>query len=365
MIGPVGNRMRAVLLKLHLWIGVSAAIFLVVLGITGSIMAFEGEIDHWLHPAIWYVKPSGAHLPESALIRAAEQRYAPAQVTAVHIFRERNLVQVMQTTDRAMVMVNPYDGTVQGKRTGPSRTERWLGYIHQLHTYLAPDPRSARAAAMAGSVAVQVAAFLLCLLVPIGAILWWRTKRVVIRWKGPWPRVCFDAHHAVGIWAGIFLFALGATGVLVGQGRMFYAVTHSQGRSPIPRVESSGAGAGPPIDIDRAMKIAREAIPDTSVTDVLLPRNPKGVYVVALRVPEETSEAVHSYVLIDQYSGQVLHKVDFRTDSLGYRAVRFNRSIHTGDILGTTGHVIAALSSLALVAMVITGLVIWLRKLAV
>jgi uncharacterized iron-regulated membrane protein len=89
MIRPVENRMRAALLKLHLWIGVSAAIFLVILGITGSIMAFEDEIDHWLHPAIWYVKPGAAPLPQSALIRAVEQRYAPAQVTAVHIFRER------------------------------------------------------------------------------------------------------------------------------------------------------------------------------------------------------------------------------------------------------------------------------------
>ncbi len=113
------------------------------------------------------------------------------------------------------------------------------------------------------------------------------------------------------------------------------------------------------------MKIARETIPGTTVTDLLLPLNPKGIYVVDLRLPEETSETVHSYVLIEQYSGQVLHKVDFRTDSPGYRAVRFNRSIHTGDILGTAGHVIVAVSSLLLVVMVITGLVIWLRKLGV
>jgi uncharacterized iron-regulated membrane protein len=86
---------------------------------------------------------------------------------------------------------------------------------------------------------------------------------------------------------------------------------------------------------------------------------------VTLRLPEEASESVHSYVEVDQYSGQVLHKVDFRTDSPGYRAVRFNRSIHTGDILGTAGHVIVSVASLLLVAMVITGLMIWLRKLAV
>ncbi len=93
-----------------------------------------------------------------------------------------------------------------------------------------PDPRSARVAAVLGEVVVQVAGFLLFLLVPIGAILWWRTKRATIQWKASWSRIRFDAHHTVGIWAGAFLFVAAVTGVLVGQGRLFYALTHSRGR---------------------------------------------------------------------------------------------------------------------------------------
>jgi uncharacterized iron-regulated membrane protein len=81
-------------------------------------------------------------------------------------------------------------------------------------------------------------------------------------------------------------------------------------------------------------------------------------------VPEETSEAAHSYIFIDQYSGKVLHAANFLTDSPGYRVIRFNRSVHTGDVWGAPGHVLVSLSSLLLVVMVITGLVIWLKKLA-
>jgi uncharacterized iron-regulated membrane protein len=281
----------------------------------------------------------------------------------VHIFRDRNLVQVFQMTDRTTVLVNPYDGTVQGTKTGASGTQRWLGYIHQLHTHLIPDPRSAQSAAEIGEVIVQIVGLLLCLLVPTGLILWWRTKRASIR-MGPWPRVVFDAHHAIGIWAGAFLFVAAVTGVLVGQGSLFFAITHSKRPSPVPKMESVAEGSGVAIEIDRAMEIARETIGGASITDVSLPRNSKGIYSVLLRVPEETSEAVRSHVMIDQYSGKVLHKVDFRTEPAGYRAVRFNRSIHTGDVFGTTGHLIVAASSLLLVVMVVSGLVIWLRKLA-
>jgi uncharacterized iron-regulated membrane protein len=80
--------------------------------------------------------------------------------------------------------------------------------------------------------------------------------------------------------------------------------------------------------------------------------------------PEETSEAAHSYVFVDQFSGSVVHTVNFLKDSPGYRVIRFNRSIHTGDIWGAPGHLIASLSSLLLVVMVVTGLVISLKKLA-
>jgi uncharacterized iron-regulated membrane protein len=94
------------------------------------------------------------------------------------------------------------------------------------------------------------------------------------------------------------------------------------------------------------------------------PLRAPGAYTVLMRVPEETSEAVHSSVTIDQYSGKVLVVHNYETESKGYRWIRFNRSIHTGDIFGLASHIVVSLSSLALVAMVITGFVIWWKKLA-
>jgi uncharacterized iron-regulated membrane protein len=84
-----------------------------------------------------------------------------------------------------------------------------------------------------------------------------------------------------------------------------------------------------------------------------------------MRVPEETSEAVHSSVAVDQFSGKVLRVQNFMTESLGYRVIRYNRSLHTGDVLGFWGHLIMSVTSLVLVGMVITGIVIWWKKLAI
>lgn len=355
---------RVALLKVHLWLGVISALFLILLGLTGSIIAFENDIDHWLHPSLFYVQVKPTKLTESELVQAVKQSVAPARVVSIHIFREPDLAQVMQLSDRSTVLIDPYNGRILGRRTGPSTTQRIVGYIHQLHTHLVPDPRVARQAAKIGSVIVQIAGFNLCLLVPIGLILWWRAKRFTLRSKGTWFRVCFDWHHTIGVCAAIFLFIAALTGVMVEREDMILWFTKSGGPARFPELHSASAGGAAPISVEQAEEIARRTIPGTSVTDVQLPRGPADVFVVILRVPEETSEAAHSYIFIDQYRGNVLHWVNFLTDSQAYRMIRFNRSIHTGDVWGTPGHIIMAVSSLMLVLMVVTGLVIWSKKLA-
>lgn len=359
---------RKILLTIHLYLGLASAIFLVILGLTGSIMAFESDIDHWLHPGLWYVSAGPRPLSEEELVHKVEDRFAPARVSTVHILRQPNLAQLMQTTDHAAVFVNPYDGSILGRRTGPARTQKMLGYIHQLHLRLVFDPRRAGFFAEVGKKIVSIAGLMLCLIVPIGVLLWWRTKRATLNWNVSWFRLCFDSHNAIGIYAALFLLVAAFTGVLIGFDfgeAAIYRLTHSSRPSfeaPPPSIPVVGASR---IGIDQAVEAARQAMPDATVADILLPLAPKASFSILMRVPEDTSETVHSRVAVDQYSGKVLKVVNFKTDSLGYRVIRFNRSIHTGDIWGLPSHIAVSVSSLLLVVMVITGIIIWWKKLAV
>jgi len=364
----VSEIVRNLLLKLHLYTGLVAAIFLVILGITGTIMAFEADIDHWVHPGLWYVQTAARKLPQQELVRTVQERFAPARVAGIQMFRDPRLAQVMQMSDRATVVIDPYSGAIRGRFTSPSRTVRTLGMIHQIHLRLAPDPRSWPKFSPIGKQIISYAGLLLVLSVPTGFILWWRTRRASIKWSGSWFRICFDAHHAMGIYAALFLFIAAVTGVLIGfdwGDEFLYSVTHSEPPARERPALSTPIQAADPIPIDRAVEIAQGAMPEAKPAAIQLPLNLKAAFNVLMRLPEETSEAVHSIVSIDQYSGAVLKVRNFKTDSLGYRVIRFNRSIHTGDVLGTPTHIIVSLSSLLLVAMVITGIVIWWKKLAV
>jgi len=368
MLSPTA---RKIVLTVHLYLGLAAGIFLAILGLTGSVMAFEGDLDHWLHPDLWYVTPGQKLLPENDLVSIAQNRFH-SRVLVVQFPRASNLAQLMQMTDGTAVYLNPYDGSVLGSKVGQNNSDRVLGYIHQIHLRLVPDPRSAPQLAEMGKIVVSCAGLVLLLLAPTGVILWWRAKRLTVQFKAanfkiPWHRVFHDSHQAIGIYAALFLAIASFTGILIGFGfgeKFFYAVTKS---SPPPRpqpVPSTLAPQAPSIMADEVLDIARHALPNATPSVMVRPMRPTGSYTVLMRVPEETSDAVHSSVAIDQYSGKVLAVHNFLTESAGYRAIRFNRSIHTGDIFGLASHIVVSLSSLALAAMVLTGFVIWWKKLA-
>ena len=72
--------MRKILLNLHLYAALTAAAFIALLGLTGTIMAFETELDHELHPKRSYVAPL-AHPPMSLAEIAAATPSSDAEVS--------------------------------------------------------------------------------------------------------------------------------------------------------------------------------------------------------------------------------------------------------------------------------------------
>lgn len=355
---------RKILLKVHLYLGLVSAIFLIILGLTGSIMAFEGDIDHWLHPHRWYVSVGQQVLPESVLIKTVEEHFASARVTMVQLPTQANIGQLMYLTHgsgpsstRTQVVVNPYDGNILYVGPGATKTQQTLAFIHQLHLRLL--------AGATGKLIISFVGLLLVFEVPLGVILWWRTKRASVKWQASGFRVAFDLHHAIGVYAAVFLFLAAVTGVLIGfdfAQRMFFTLTHS---SPIVRrnVTSTVVEGGTPIGVDKAIEIARQQMPTANVNFLQPPGSPRGVYTISLRLPGQPWSAINATASVDQYSGKLLQFQNLSTS--GYNAIRLNRSLHTGDIFGLPSRIVMSLTSLVLVAMVVTGVIIWWKKLAV
>jgi len=67
--------MRKLIFNLHLYGALIAGLFVVVIGVTGSIMAFEEDIDRFTHPGLYHVGAQGAAMAVADLLKAAQKAY--------------------------------------------------------------------------------------------------------------------------------------------------------------------------------------------------------------------------------------------------------------------------------------------------
>lgn len=348
--------MRKLLLNLHLYGALFIGLFVVLIGVTGSIMVFEERWDRLLNPKLFRVQPQGRPLPVSGLFAAAAKAYPGQRINTIRLPKDETDSAEFGVRGPKQVFMNPYTGAILGERN----PKTVLSTIHMLHLRLNMGENG-------GTIVAAVTAVLLFLVVS-GIYLWWPQKRRKIKWNAAssW-RLNFDIHNVVGVYAALFLFLLGCTGIVIHYGNDLEDYLHRlSGTAKIgrnaPSVAKKGAG---PITSDQALEIAVSAMPGTKALSVSLPPNPKASYLVALRHPEDLTPGGRSWVNIDQYSGKVVNFQDSRTVPIGTRAIIINRAIHTGDLFGMVTKVLVCVSSLMLITQAITGYFMWWKKLRV
>jgi uncharacterized iron-regulated membrane protein len=67
-------------------------------------------------------------------------------------------------------------------------------------------------------------------------------------------------------------------------------------------------------------------------------------------------------VFVHPYTGAVLQAESSRTTAAGTRVVILNRAVHTGDLFGIPTKILMSLASLAAVAQVVSGTLMWWKR---
>lgn len=341
------TRIRLVLFKLHLIGGLVAGLFLLILGVSGSVLAFSDEIDAFLQPSIFKVTPQTQRLPETQPAASAAAVLHQEDIIAVFVPSVRpdrsywfSVIAGHHRLPR-QVFVNQYTGRVLGNLS----VVRFTVIMKALHNVMA------------------FAAIFLLFLAPSGLYLWWPLKRIGIKSSAGFRRLSFDLHNSVGFFSSLFMFGFAATGVYMALERWMVPVTIAMTQSkPVWRTVASQPKTGvQPISADLACSVAQDALPGASILWVSIPREPRAVYLVKMRFPEDHSDNGGSVVSIDQFSGRALDVVSTR-DNSAERVLTLNRALHTGAIGGGAGRLLAALASLTLPLQAITGVWLWWAK---
>jgi uncharacterized iron-regulated membrane protein len=230
------SSIRPFWLKVHRWLGLALAAFIVVAGITGSALAFHDDLDAWLNPHLFRVEPRGERLSPLQLRERAEQLVPQASVNSAPLAggpEDAVEFHLGKKTDPAtgepypltanQLYLDPYTGEELGRRMGNALgldREHFMNTVFRLHRYLFMGD--------AGSIILSVVAITWVVSTVVGFYLTlppagrrtfkgWKPSWKV-QWKAPLPKFSFDLHRAGGLWLWILLFisALGAVRVTLG-----------------------------------------------------------------------------------------------------------------------------------------------------
>jgi uncharacterized iron-regulated membrane protein len=349
--------MRSLIFTLHLTVALVAGAFILVLGLTGSILAFETELGHFFNARVSYVTPQASTRSLAELGAAASAAVPNERVTGYLLSTSPSLSYRVAFRGR-LAFVNQYTAEVLGVQdSGPDLLSR----IHQLHLRLLLPNQ-----ADSGKTIVTWAGVATLFLLLSGAYLWWPLKRFSIQRRGGARRLWFDVHNTVGITSLLFLLLATVTGIVIGfEDTLQPLVYRATGTRPLAvygRVNLTSTPSGaPPISPDRAIEIGRAALPGADPISVNVPA-PGGVYAISARYPEDLTPGGRSRIYIEQYSGAVLLAEGSRTAPAGTRLVTLNRAIHTGDVFGVPSKIAMSLGSLAVLVQAASGLMMWLKR---
>ena len=354
-------RVRAMMVGVHLWIGLAAAPLLLVLGLTGALLVIEEPIAVRLDAATALVHPGTTRRSTAEMMASVQRVYPAAQLTALQLAQPRDQSVALTVTVPAKkrvetVLVDPYTARVLGTQ---GNQQRFFRNVRELHRRLLSGQR--------GNVVILWTTLALALLAITGPFVWWPRRRVGVRWhQGGWRRM-LNLHAVLGIVSSAFLLLFAMTGAVV---HWDTAVQRSLGRitgQAAPRapldVAIDACDAKAMLDPDRLVAAGAATLPGSRPMFLSLPDEPSTPARMWLKFPEDHTPNGRSILLLDPCSGQPVFTISTRSAPVAYLYPReWNRELHTGDIFGWPSRVLAFLFSLSLAAMAVTGPAVWVMR---
>lgn len=231
-------RERQTWVWLHRWIGLVMTLFLVVAGLTGSLIVFYDELDTLVSPQIHRVEPPHANAAMLDMVTLRERVLAARPDiyadSALAPWRpDRSLMLWVEPRVHggppidSQLFVDPYTGAILGSRRSVDVRQGWINlmpFIYNLHYTLALG--------VIGGYAFGIVALLWTLDCFIGAYLTCpRGRPFFAKWKPAWgikkKRFNYDLHRASGSWTWAMLFVLAWSSVALNLGEVYEPVTRA------------------------------------------------------------------------------------------------------------------------------------------
>lgn len=398
---------RAFWVAVHRWVGLVLAGFLVLAGLTGSLIVWYPELDARVNPQLMRVTPpagGGASGPvplDPLVLRARVQAAYPdawvhwvtlrpaAPDAAASFWVEGAADASGRHADLGFdeVFVDPYTGGVLGTRRWGDLSQgavNLMPFVYRLHHSLALGT--------VGTWTFGIVAVLWTLDCFVGAWLtlpmrtrgdrarrgWWSRWRPAwaVRWRTSPYRLNVDLHRAGGLWPWAALFVLAWSSVALNLYGPVYRPVMGLGfdfqadpRSTLPRGDTENGD--PAIGWTEALRLGRQHLGAqlaahgvTLVQEDRLSFDPhRGVVRYEARTSRDVSERRgRTAVYLDARTGRLLATSFPTGGAAGNTVTAWLVNLHLAHVWGLPYRLVMTVLGVVVAMLSVTGVVIWWKK---
>ncbi len=302
--------MRRLWVQIHLWLGWTLGAIGIVIGLSGSFLVYDHEIDAWLNPQRYAVSGPQASLGFAEYAASARQAVPGARVAGMRMPGAEGGPVVVTTRQQGAAFHRLYMDPPTGKVLEAVPGGGLVGWMHRFHENLTLREYWGRELVGAVGIAMLVSSL-------SGLYLWWPARgrfREALGARGGLAR-SRNLHYLLGFYGCTLLVLLSFTGIWLAY-----------------------------VDAGRA------------VVSAFSPLTPRTTEAGAYRVNRPGEMLV-----VDAASGAVLRTVRAADRTAGDRFLAVQRDLHTGEMLGVA-RVLIFLAGLLPAVLVVTGSMMWLRQ---
>ncbi len=380
--GRSSRPFRTAIFWLHLAAGVTAGAVILVMSVTGVLLAFERQITEWADRSapghqVEAPAPGTARLPVETLIGGASGTPS-APPSGVTVQSDPTAPVAVSLGRDKTVFVNPYTGKVLGG--GSPKVRAFFHAVTDWHRWLgASGERRAWGKGVTGACNL---AFLV--LVLSGLYLWlprrwsWTQVRGVLWFRRGLPGKArdFNWHHVIGFWSWGPLVLIVATGVVMSYSWASGLLYRVAGEEPPP------ARQGPPggnrggerpgekreekivLDgLNALWAVAERQVPGWRSITLRLPDSPEAPVTFSIARGQRGRPDLRAQLTLERATGAIEKWEPYESQSTGRRLRTWSRWIHTGEAGGVTGQAVAGVVSAGVAVLVWTGIALAWRRL--
>ncbi len=336
------------LLQYHSICSLIAGVFLILLGITGSILTFNENIDKALFKH--YQVNDAPEVLNLDIATAEVQKQYPLWNTRITHFKKGETIvfSVRRPEKRMLVFAHPENGTILGAVDENSHLTKWLLKFHySLH------------AGITGRILVLISGILFLVSLITGILLYrkhlLRVLLFQVKFKRKNKRAFYSSlHRYIGVWALLLNLVLAITGVLLAY-KVAIAGLSTPSQPDPPLLE---------ISLDNSLKSLEKELPDFHAKYIRLPAKENAPIVINGPFEDDYffNNIHYNKILVNYKTGHIEEIIKISEKSLSYKADSLVSPLHFGQFAGFIGKLIYAIIGISGPALSITGFIIWYKR---